>query len=149
MITWTATATGLVNDGGWVINDNGRTLRFNVEDSLDTCGSVNPFTQTGTATAMFTLDQAAELTATVSGLGEPFDSGSGVMTVFLDGLEIAQGQSSEVQDPPTCDSIAIEAVSTPTVLEAGTYTISIDFTTSDEKFHSGVFFQTDLQFVPV
>ena len=149
MVTWDAVASGLVNNGGWVINDNGRTLRFNVEDSNDDCGTLNPNVQTGTATGTFTLEEAATLTATVTGLGEPFVTGSEVMTVFLNGVDIAQGQSSEIDDPPTCDAVAIEAVSTPTVVAPGTYTISIDFTTGDERFHTGVFFQTDLQFVPI
>lgn len=158
-IEWTATATGLLNDGGWVITNNGNTIRFVMEDSSDGfCASNNPNEQTGSATATFTLDQAARLTATVSGLGEPFDPGNEVMTVFLDGNEIAQGQNAQgdiqescatVITEDCCASVPIDSGSSPIVLEPGTYTISIDFSTFDGAYHVGAFFQTDLVFVPV
>ena len=149
-IEWTSTATGLINDGGWKISNNGNTIRFEAKDSLDEFGAENPNTQTGTATATFSVKQTVQLTATVSGVGEPFETGIEKMTVSIDGVEIAMGQSPELDESPTtCEPVPIEATSKPVLLTPGKYTIAVDFTTTDELYHINVYFQANLAFVVV
>ena len=165
-LNWTATASGLMNNGGWQITNNGQTLRFNVEESDDGfCGDFNPNEQSGTATATFTLSEAAELTATVWGVGEPFEAGNEVMNVTLTNPTlgtsqiIGQGQNTQIAVDPSCAIVVTPAccasvpidttVLVPTVLEPGTYTITIDFSTFDGAYHVNAYFQTDLVFIPV
>jgi hypothetical protein len=50
-LSWNTTQSGLVaGAGGWVISDQGRTIRFNVQNSAN-CGGSNSGTQSGVATA--------------------------------------------------------------------------------------------------
>ena len=149
-IEWTATATGLINDGGWTISNNGNTIRFAAKDLLDESGAENPNTQTSKATTTFSVEQTVQLTATVSGVGKPFETGIEKMTVSIDGVEIAMGQLPELDETPTtCEPVPIEATSKPILITPGKYNIVVDFTITDELYHINVYFQTNLAFVAV
>ena len=150
-LLWTNTTTGLVADGGWDISSDGLILRFNVEDSLADCGGVNGNTQEGLATTTFTLTEPATLKAIMDGLAEPFVSTSGVesMTVTVSGLLIAYGESPVVVNPSTCVAEPISVLERRAYLRPGTYTLEVFVTTTDAQLHSGVFFETELQFSPL
>jgi len=54
-LTWSTVYSGVTNNP-WIITNNGRSLRYNVEDSLN-CGGSNENIQTGTATTTIEVEQ--------------------------------------------------------------------------------------------
>ena len=160
-VAWTENTDGLDANGGWQITNNGRRVRFNVEDSgAGYCANVNPNIQSGTAEGIFTVNQDAQLTASVSGLGEPVEKGFEIMEVFVNEILIAQGQNDEIDIDPGCDVVVtpeccesvpiVQTILSTVDLVAGTtYQLKITFTTTDATFHVGAFYQTDLAFIPL
>ena len=147
-IPWTASASGLIADGGWTLSNNSTTLRFDVEDSA-TCGGTNGNVQTGNATATIILSHDAELTVYLRGMGESLTDNVERMTVSVDGMVVADAANVAATTVTACDAMpAVQSVRTSTVLTAHTpYSLEVFFTTTTAEFHQGVFFEARFKFL--
>lgn len=82
-ITWTTTYSGTSGDP-WTISNNGKTIRYSLEDSQN-CGGSNPNTQTGTAVAII-INTTSNITMGFSftGIAELQDSGFENIQFYLE-----------------------------------------------------------------
>jgi len=76
-IAWTTTFAG---GGEWVVTNDGKTIRFNIEDSTN-CGGSNSNVQSGTATAEIITAETYALTLEIVGIAELQDGNFELMTV--------------------------------------------------------------------
>jgi len=145
-IEWTTTQEGVEADGGWIIANQGLTVRFGIEDSED-CNGTNAQTQNGTATATINVGESYALTAEIVGIGELQDEGYELLIVSLDGNEIviayAEGGGLECQMGPV---VFTELVPPPHCLDVGQHIFEVLFTTNDPFYHVNAFYELNLIF---
>lgn len=141
----------------WVITDSGRKVRFVVEDSLN-CGGPNDNIQSGTATATIQVgDFDVIMSIDFEGVVEYQDTGFERISFILDGgafsnVLLAEATSADLDQECVSGSLRpqekIFHVSSPYTLLAGvTYTLRITFTTYDNLFHVGCYYQVNFGFV--
>jgi hypothetical protein len=83
-ISWSTTYGGIIGGNPWSITDNGRSIRYSLEDS-ENCGGPNPNTQTGTAIAQITIgNQNSNMNLDFDGIAELQDTGFENISFFLD-----------------------------------------------------------------
>jgi hypothetical protein len=148
-LSWNTTQSGLVaGAGGWVISDQGRTIRFNVQNSAN-CGGSNSGTQSGVATATISTTERVLLGVNLTGQGELQDSGFERMTLTLNGQQIKTATSQDQnQGCATGPVIQTEIRPSPYFLEKGSVnTFRLDFTTADGLFHVNAFYECILTFI--
>lgn len=144
-ITWeTETMAG----GEWIITNDGKTIRFAIEDSAN-CGGTNDLTQTGTATASIILSEQFALTLEIIGIAELEDAGFERMDVSLNGELVVSATSNNddlecAMGPATFSTI----VPPPYILPVGEHVFQIDFTTNDGLYHVDAFYELNLIFAP-
>ena len=132
----------------WVVTENGGRIRFNIEDSFN-CDGSNDETQGGTATATITVGSSAgSLGFSFSGLAEEEDTGYELIDFYLNGVLVASATSpgsNEGGDPDTCSmgpAVATYHVAPPYALAANSVnTLIINFTTFDELYHLGAYYE--------
>jgi hypothetical protein len=148
-ITWdTSSYYGIMGSNPWVVTENGGRIRFNIEDSLN-CGGSNDETQGGTATATITVgDSAGSLGFSFSGVAEEQETGFELIDFYLNGVLVASATSpgsNEGGDPDTCAmgaAIVTYHVAPPYALAANSVnTLIINFTTDDEFYHVGAYYE--------
>ena len=155
-ITWDTTQDGVAEtDGGWRIDNDGRSVRFAIEDSVD-CGGPNDEIQSGTAVATIVVPEDYLLTLNIEGMAEQVDSGFELMSVYLDDALVVTATSAGRDDGNYYDNNCemVPAVVTflrdvPFVLAEGEHTFRIDFTTNDALWHQNAFYEFQLVFQPV
>lgn len=147
-ISWNTSYSGTLNGDPWIISNNNKKIRYNVEDSQN-CGGSNNNIQTGIAIATInTSSNSVNMNIDFDGLGEAQASEFELIRFYLNdnliasanapggGLRCAMGPV--VKDPPNIPTI---------VLSPNTqYQFKIDFTTSDAQFHVGAFYEVSLVF---
>lgn len=152
-ITWVTGYAGTLAGDPWVISNNNRTIRFNIEDSGN-CGGANPNTQSGLATAIInTGGYDVTMNIDFQGVGEA-ESGAFELIAFKfgqsenslttiasahapgGGMGCAMGPV--IKDPETIPPILL--------LAGNVYYFQIDFTTNDPLYHVGAYYQIDLSF---
>ena len=155
-VSWAFTESGLLNENataGWTESDEGRVIRFNVENDA-TCGGDNPNTQSGTATATISVPSPGPvyLSYTIVGLGETASTGFDKLELALDGTVLIRGDSpgGDPVGSPTCGLGPVTQsilVASPALISAGTHVLEATFTTDDEKYHyGGAFYQLEIEF---
>jgi hypothetical protein len=138
-VAWATTQTGLVtNYGGWKIAQSGRSIRFQIEQSLN-CGGYNGNTQFGSAIATITTgDFPYDFTPILSGLGEAQASNYELMKLYLNGVQIisAHAAGGNLGCHAGIPVVVTANVPGPHRLEANsTYTFRLDFTTNDPLYN--------------
>ena len=147
-VTWSTTAFGVIGSGGWIITNDGLSIRFAIEDS-ENCGGPNGIVQGGTASATIAVSETFELQAIIDGISELQDSGFENMDVTLDGLPIVAATSTDsglgcAMGP----SIINFLVPQPIVITPGNHVFEINFSTGDPLFHVGAYYELNLILVP-
>lgn len=151
-VQWNLSSSGLVTgyNGGWELSNNGQTLVYNIQDSLN-CGGINNQTQRGIATATIFLSTTINyyVSFKLSGIGEAEEENYERMDVYLNGKVITTGRSRG--GGKLCDTNIPVKITTwepgPFILYSGTTNvIFVDFSTGDGLFHSNAFYRLDLIF---
>jgi hypothetical protein len=145
-ITWdTSSYYGIMGSNPWVVTENGGRIRFNIEDSLN-CGGSNDETQGGTATATITVGgSAGSLGFSFSGVAEEEATGYELISFYLNGVLIASATSPGTIGGDTCvmgPAVVTYHVAPPYALAANSVnTLIINFTTFDEFYHVGAYYE--------
>lgn len=147
-ISWNTSYSGTLNGNPWIISNNNKKIRYNVEDSGD-CGGSNNNIQTGLAIATINTGNAnVNMEIDFDGLGEAQASEFELIRFYLDNNLIGSANApggglgcvmgTVVKNPPNIPTI---------VLSPNTqYEFKIDFTTNDALFHVGAFYEVNLVF---
>ena len=147
-LSWVTTVSNPCSSDPWTISDNNTIIRYDVEDSLN-CGGTCDSVQAGTATATITVDNVdTYLYLDFEGIGELEKTSFEKITFKLDGVQIAKanaaGGNLECEMGPVVKEYN---VAPPYFLPANsTHTFEIDFTTNDNLFHVGSYYEVDLSF---
>lgn len=146
-IGWTTTQSGVSSPYGWDVSDDGKTIRFDIENSAN-CGGPNNNTQSGQALANFSTNANYNVYANLSGIGELQDSGYENMTLNLEGYgDIVSSTSQDLNQGCTSGDVDISGNPGPYLLAANTSTtFTLTFTTRDNLFHVNCYYQCDLVF---
>ena len=154
-VQWNTTQSGIQGSGGWVISNNGNTIRFNLETASN-CGGSNSSTQSGIATATIIPGPNYDMSVALSGVGEAQDPGYEAITLSVQGPEIsgviytaaASGGGLGCAVAPVTIT---QNQPNPFYLPAGTTnTLTANFTTRDSLYHNTqCFYQIDLSFQAV
>ena len=138
----------------WIISNEGRTIRFNIQDSIN-CGGTNGSIQSGTATAIIdVVDDDFNLGINFSGMAEKYQSGFENIEFYLDEILIlsatSPGNTQEQLDCGVGPVVQTIIVPPPYTLQSGNqYTLRIEFTTSDPLYHKDAYYQADFTCSPV
>jgi hypothetical protein len=133
----------------WVVSNNGSTIRFNVEDS-ENCGGTNNTTQSGEATAAIeVVGQSVSLGLNFTGVAELEDTGFENISFYLNNVLVASATSAG-GDLGCAMGATIQTyvVEPPYLLAEGNHDFRIEFTTGDNLFHVGSFYQANFTCVP-
>jgi hypothetical protein len=83
-INWSTSYGGILGGDPWSITNNGRSIRYSLEDS-ENCGGSNPNTQTGTAIATIQIgDVNSIMGLDFEGIAELQDTGFENISFYLD-----------------------------------------------------------------
>ena len=147
---WDGTVEGA--DYGWNVTEKDtpnreviQSLQFKVEDSQD-CGGENPNTQEGTATAniQITGSSPVNLDIDFSGIGEAQSAGYDLIKFILNGEVIGDGQAPGGGLGCVSDSVLVNPADQQ-ILEPGSHTLVIDFTTNDGMYHVDAYYEIELK----
>lgn len=148
-LSWQTTVNNPCNATPWEITNNNLNIRYNIEDSAN-CGGTCADIQSGTATATITVGTDDVLMGLdFNGIGEAQDAGFERIRFLLDGTLVASAQSNNFDLGCTEFRPVSKTFNTapPYFLAAGsTHTLLIDFTTGDELYHVGCFYEVQLSF---
>ncbi len=147
-INWSTSQTGVSSPFGWNLSNGGNTIRFDVQNSAN-CGGPNSNVQSGSATASLTAQARFNMTVSLTGLGETQDPGFENMTLQFNGTNIITATS-----PGGGQGCASGGPVVQTILVPGPYflpknsnnSFQLTFTTRDNLFHVGCFYQCNLTF---
>jgi hypothetical protein len=148
-VSWSTTQSGILAAGGWIIENNGRDIRFVIENSQN-CGGTNANVQSGTATATITTGtQGYKLNPVLSGLGEAESPGFENMTLTLNGTDIlsstsAGGQLGCAANVPVVQTVLVQPPYN--LLPNTTNSFVLTFTTRDALFHVNAFYLLSMTF---
>ena len=145
-IKWTTSQKGIKNKGGWKIKDDGRRIRFDVEDSKN-CGGSNNNIQSGVAKATITVGEDYTFIPTIEGIAELHMTGFEEMTVKLNGKVTVRATSKGGMKFCKMGPVNM-SVNTPPpyILTPGKHTFELEFTTGDEMYHDGSYYEAVLKF---
>jgi hypothetical protein len=147
-VNWSVSQAGVSAPYGWNISNSGNTIRFDVQDSAN-CGGPNGNVQSGTALATLTAQARFNMSVSLTGLGESQDPGFENMTLRFNGTNIITATS-----PGGGQGCAVGGPVSQTILVPGPYFLAKDsnnsfqltFTTRDNLYHVGCFYQCNLTF---
>lgn len=146
LLDWTTSVDNPCDINPWIITNNGRSLRYNITDSMN-CGGTCDSIQSGEATAVIFVSSKAKLNLDFFGIVEWQNSGYESLKFYLNGVLIASADSREEHrgcgyfGPPISNYI----IQPPYFLEPNVnYSLLVKFTTGDPFFHLGCYYQVDL-----
>jgi len=148
---WDGTVEGA--DYGWNVTKQetpnrqiSQSLQFKVENSANCVESGgNPNTQEGTATANINItgSNAVTLDIDFSGVGEAQSAGYDLIEFSLNGEVIGDGQAPGGGLGCQADSVAVNPAAQQ-ILNPGSHTLVIDFTTNDGQYHVNAYYEIEL-----
>jgi len=153
-LNWDVDYTGTLNGNPWTISNNNRNIAYIVENSANCsseCGGVNPNIQTGVATANIIVGtQDVYMSLDFDGVGELQAPNYELITFYLDDVLLADAHAAGGGLGCICGPVIKSyAINSPYLLLANTnYQFRINFTTNDELFHCGCFYEVRLDFTP-
>ena len=150
-LMWDTTVNNFCDSTPWAITDSNLIIRYNITNSTNCGGTCNSL-QAGTATATITVGAVdVNMGLTFNGIGELQDNNFEKILFKLDGVQIADAHAAG--GGLGCVMGAVEQtfiIPPPYLLFAGsTHTLFIDFTTNDESYHVGAFYEVNLTFTEV
>lgn len=142
-------------DDRWVVSLNGSRIRYNIEDSVN-CNGTNENIQTGVAVATIeVVGESVLLGFAFTGIAEEQETGFENISFYLNNVLVASatspGSNEGDNENPTCEmgpAIQTFIENPPYLLEEGEHEFRIEFTTSDELYHVGSFYQADFTCEP-
>ena len=148
---WDGTVEGA--DYGWNVTKQetpnrqiSQSLQFKVENSANCVESGgNPNTQEGTATANINItgSNAVTLDIDFSGVGEAQSAGYDLIEFSLNGEVIGDGQAPGGGLGCQADSVSVNPAAQQ-ILNPGSHTLVIDFTTNDGQYHVNAYYEIEL-----
>jgi hypothetical protein len=156
-LTWSTTSntTGVPScqPSGWIISNQNLRIRYNISNSLN-CGGTCNITQTGVAQATITVGGTnAYLGLDFTGIGELQQPDYEKIKFILNGgtysnVELANAHAAGGgQGCNMGPVVKTYLVAPPYLLIAGTvYTFKIDFTTNDNLYQVGAYYEVNLKF---
>ena len=148
---WDGTLEGAVH--GWNVTEQetpnrqiSQSLQFKVENSANCVESGgNPNTQEGTATANINItgSKAVTLDIDFSGVGEAQSAGYDLIEFSLNGEVIGDGQAPGGGLGCQADSVVVNPAAQQ-ILNPGSHTLVIDFTTNDGQYHVNAYYEIKL-----
>jgi hypothetical protein len=147
-VNWTLSQSGVGSPYGWNISNSGNTIRFDVQDSAN-CGGPNSNIQSGTASAVLTAQARFNMLVSLTGLGETQDSGYENMTLRYNGTNIITATSPGGQQGCAAGGPVLQTILVPGpyfIPKNSSNTFELSFTTLDNLFHIGCFYQCNLTF---
>lgn len=150
-LAWTTTVNNPCSSAPWTISNNNTKIRYDIVDS-DNCGGSCTDTQAGTATATITVGASdVDMGLDFEGIGELMAANFEKISFELDGVEVARANAAGGGQPCAMGPVVKTFITPPPYrLNANTsYTFFIDFTTNDELYHVGAFYEVDLSFANV
>jgi hypothetical protein len=150
-LSWSTSQSNIISGipGGWVIENDGRSIRFVIQNSAD-CGGPNGSVQSGTAVAtIVTGSQGYRFNPSLSGLGEAQDTGFENMMLNLNGTNILRATSAGGGQFCAANVPVIQTtlVAPPYTLQPNTTnTFTLSFTTQDNLYHVNAFYLLNLTF---
>ena len=148
---WDGTVEGA--DYGWNVTEQetpnrqiSQSLQFKVENSANCVESGgNPNTQEGTATANINItgSNAVTLDIDFSGVGEAQSAGYDLIEFSLNGEVIGDGQAPGGGLGCQADSVSVNPAAQQ-ILNPGSHTLVIDFTTNDGQYHVNAYYEIEL-----
>ena len=143
-LSWTISQSGQDADGGWVVNEDGMGLRFNVEASDFCHEGTNMNTQKGKAVATIEVAKETKLSYTLGGQGESLDTGYEQMSLTVDRVLVASSTSRAIGVECSANPVLVTYfMESPYILTPGWHTIVVEFTTADDFDHYGTFWTVD------
>ena len=141
-------ASGLEGDGGWKITDQGRTIRFEVEKSLN-CEGTNDNIQTGEAVTNVTVTPPAKLAYTLQGQGELELKGFENLDFYLDGDLVANATSpgGDLGCPGGDGPVLVDTIQASPIAISGKHELRLEFTTADEFYHNESFYELTFYYI--
>jgi hypothetical protein len=151
-LTWSTTVNNPCDGSPWSITNNGRSIRYNITDSAN-CGGTCDSIQAGSATASIQVGSAYDAIMTLSfdGIGELEEPEFELISFTLDGDLIADGHAAGgdlgCAVGPIIPNFIIPG---PYTLPKNTFhTFEINFTTNDELYHVGSYYQINISFTEI
>ena len=150
-LSWSTSQNNVISGipGGWVIENDGRSIRFVIQNSFN-CGGPNNSVQSGNAVVtIVTGTQGYKFNPILSGLGEAQDSGFENMTLNLNGTDILRSTSAggKLECSANIPVIQTALVAPPYTLQPNTTnTFTLSFTTQDNFYHVNAFYLLNLTF---
>lgn len=149
-LDWILTVNNPCDANPWVITNDNKSIRYNITDSLD-CGGTCNDTQSGTATAIITVGKKRVIMdLDFEGIGELEASNFELIEFYLDGILIADAHAAGGGLDCTAFGPVVKSyiIPPPYILEPNTtHVLYVTFTTNDEYYHVGCYYQIDLDFI--
>jgi len=145
-VSWDLAFTNPCSAGPWVVSNENKTIRYNIEDSTN-CGGTCSSVQSGVATATITVPAAHTLRIDFDGMIERQNAGFDRISFVLDGVTVATAASEGAGAGCTMGA-PIKNIIVPGsyLLEPGVHTLVITFTTGDALYHNDAYYEVDLIF---
>lgn len=160
-LTWSTSETGIepsCGAGGWAIANQGLLIRYIIQDSLN-CGGCNDNVQAGTATATINTGlNSYYFYYDLRGVAEYQNAGYELMDLFLGQvgspittkLVSALGEEQGLGCGYFGPAQQIVYVNPPVILQPNTtYNFILNFTTNDNLYHLGCYYECALNFMRV
>ena len=147
-LIWNTTVNNPCNATPWVISNQNLKIRYNITNSVN-CGGTCDSLQTGTATATITVGGVdVNMGLSFNGIGELKDPDYEKIVFKLDNVQIADAHAAGGNLGCAMGPVVQTFVTPPPylLLANSVHTLFIDFTTNDERFHVGAFYEVDLTF---
>jgi hypothetical protein len=147
-LSWSLTVDNACNPTPWEITNSNYTIKYYVSDSQN-CGGTCGSTQSGTATATITVGGSnVNMGLDFDGIGELQASNFELIKFKLDGVQVADAHAAggglQCQMGPVVKTFT---QAPPYFLAANSvHTLLIEFTTNDNLFHVGSYYEVDLSF---
>ena len=149
-VSWATSQSGIIGSGGWAISNQGRTIRFNVEDDAFCVDGGNPNTQSGTATAtIVTGAQGYRFVPTMVGFGEQEDPGFDAMYLYFNGSQLVYARAPGGNLGCVTSAPVVQVPSTipfQTLAPNSSYSFVASFSTLDALYHINCYYELNLAF---
>lgn len=150
-LIWDTTVNNPCDATPWVISNQNLKIRYNITNSLN-CGGTCDSLQAGTATATITVGGVdVNMGLSFNGIGELKDPDFEKIVFKLDNVQIADAHAAGGNLGCAMGPVVQTFVTPPPylLLANSVHTLFIDFTTNDERFHVGSFYEVDLTFTEI
>lgn len=150
-LTWDTTVNNPCDAAPWLITNSNLKIRYNITDSQD-CGGTCDSIQSGTATATITVGGLdVNMGLSFEGIGELQAAQFEQITFFLDGVEIANANAAGGNLGCQMGPVVQNFIQAPPyfLLANSVHTLFINFTTNDELYHVGAYYEVDLTFAEI